>query len=304
MGGYKATVGADISDERPGYFIFEPFANRARGEFSAGNDFELMSVAITVGETRSVVTLSAGNELDFVTPRLVTGIWSSGTVSGTNRFTLLAGDPTATLRIVGIEIDEGQTVSGLYALDYFDFDDSFRGQYYDVKTDKISALSYDLQGGAWPAAMMTANLTLGGNDVITLEFARKDDNYGEFEGIGDYDGLSGTWCDLAAAASPLRPSRRPHRSRQSRRSRRRKATARFPSHGARLRRRRITNCIGRRQEEDRSRGLEETLPQPIMSTTAILRQTLLIIINWNPATTTGVRIVRAKFRRQRRRRRH
>ena len=204
-GVYKATVGADISDERPGYFIFEPFANRARGEFSAGNDFELMSVAITVGETRSVVTLSAGNELDFVTPRLVTGIWSSGTVSGTNRFTLLAGDPTATLRIVGIEIDEGQTVSGLYALDYFDFDDSFRGQYYDVKTDKISALSYELQGGAWPAAMMTANLTLRGNDVITLEFVRKDDNYGEFEGIGDYDGLSGTWCDFGGSGKPVAP---------------------------------------------------------------------------------------------------
>ena len=205
VGGYKATVGSDIRDERPGYFIFEPFANRARGEFSAGNDFELMSVAITVGETRSVVTLSAGNELDFVTPRLVTGIWSSGTVSGTNRFTLLAGDPTATLRIVGIEIDEGRTVSGLYALDYFDFDDSFRGQYYDVETDKISALSYDLQGGAWPAAMMTANLTLRGNDVITLEFVRKDDNYGEFEGIGDYDGLSGTWCDFGGSGKPIAP---------------------------------------------------------------------------------------------------
>ena len=205
VGGYKATVGADISDERPGYFIFEPFANRVRGEFSAGNDFELMSVAITVGETRSVVTLSAGNELDFVTPRLVTGIWSSGTVSGTNRFTLLAGDPTATLRIVGIEIDEGRTVSGLYALDYFDSDGSFRGQYYDVETDKISVLSYELQGGAWPAAMMTANLTLRGNDDITLEFARKDDNYGEFEGIGDYDGLSGTWCDFGGSGKPIAP---------------------------------------------------------------------------------------------------
>ena len=205
VGGYKATVGSDISDDRPGYFIFEPFANRARGEFSAGNDFELMSVAITVGETRSVVTLSAGNELDFVTPRLVTGIWSSGTVSGTNRFTLLAGDPTATLRIVGIEIDEGRTVSGLYALDYFDSDGIFRGQYYDVETDKISVLSYDLQGGAWPAAMMTANLTLRGNDVITLEFVRKDDNYGEFEGIGDYDGLSGTWCDFGGSGKPIAP---------------------------------------------------------------------------------------------------
>ena len=205
VGGYQATVGSDIRDERPGYFIFEPFANRARGEFSAGNDFELMSVAITVGETRSVVTLSAGNELDFVTPRLVTGIWSSGTVSGTNRFTLLAGDPTATLRIVGIEIDEGRTVSGLYALDYFDFDDSFRGQYYDVEKDKISALSYELQGGAWPAAMMTANLTLRGSDVITLEFVRKNDNYGEFEGIGDYDGLSGTWCDFGGSGKPIAP---------------------------------------------------------------------------------------------------
>ena len=205
VGGYQATVGSDIRDERPGYFIFEPFANRARGEFSAGNDFELMSVAITVGETRSVVTLSAGNELDFVTPRLVTGIWSSGTVSGTNRFTLLAGDPTATLRIVGIEIDERRTVSGLYALDYLDSDGGFRGQYYDVETDKISVLSYELQGGAWPAAMMTANLTLRGNDVITLEFVRKDDNYGEFEGIGDYDGLSGTWCDFGGSGKPVAP---------------------------------------------------------------------------------------------------
>ena len=200
-GGYKATIGPGARDERPGYFAFEPFANRARGEFSAAND--LMSVVITVGGTRSVVTLSAGNELDFVTPRLVTGVWSSATESGTNRFTLLAGDPRATLRIVGIEIDGGQTV-GLYALDYFDSDGSFRGQYYDVKTNNISVLLYE-GGGAWPDAMMTANLTLTrGNDAITLEVARKDDNYGEFEGIGDYEGLSGTWCDLRGSG-PIAP---------------------------------------------------------------------------------------------------
>ena len=200
-GGYKATIGPGARDERPGYFAFEPFANRARGEFSAAND--LMSVVITVGGTRSVVTLSAGNELDFVTPRLVTGVWSSATESGTNRFTLLAGDPRATLRIVGIEIDGGQTV-GLYALDYFDSDGSFRGQYYDVKTNNVSVLLYE-GGGVWPDAMMTANLTLTrGNDVITLEVARKDDNYGEFEGIGDYEGLSGTWCDLRGSG-PIAP---------------------------------------------------------------------------------------------------
>ena len=139
----ESTVGSNTG-ERPGYFAFEPFANRARGEFSAAND--LMSVAITVGETRSVVTLSSGNELDFVTPRLVTGVWSSATESGTNRFTLLAGDPRATRRLVGVESDAGQTVSGLYALDYFDFDDSFRGQYYDVKTDNVSDLLYKRRG--------------------------------------------------------------------------------------------------------------------------------------------------------------
>ena len=201
-GGYESTVGSNTG-ERPGYFAFEPFANRARGEFSAAND--LMSVAITVGETRSVVTLSSGNELDFVTPRLVTGVWSSATESGTNRFTLLAGDPRATRRLVGVESDAGQTVSGLYALDYFDFDDSFRGQYYDVKTDNVSVLLYE-GDGAWPDAMMTASLTLTrGNDVITLEFVRKDQNYGEFEGIGDYAGLSGTWCDFRGSGKPIAP---------------------------------------------------------------------------------------------------
>ena len=88
---------------------------------------------------------------------------------------------------------------------------------------------------------------------------------------------------------------RQYRRRRRRRRRRRKATARSQSLGARLRGRRITNCIGRRQAGDRSIKSEETSPQPIMSTTAILPRTHLIIINWSPATTTGVRAFARSF---------
>ena len=75
-------------------------------------------------------------------------------------------------------------------------------------------------------------------------------------------------------------------------------TARFPSLGARLRERRITNCTGRRREIVADRRKHRR----VMSTAALPR-THRMSIDWSPAMTTGVRVVRPLFRRQRRRQR-
>ena len=225
-GGYAGSYSAtSVSysgrpDEGRIYYILEPFANRARGvEFSdiypIGNDFALESISITVGAIGSVITLSLGNELSFVTPRLVTGIWTysdeNESERGINSFTLVAGDPGATRRVVGVETDNSTVAIGLYALDYF-ADGSFRGGYYDVKNDEGLFLSLTIAGGgSWPAVTgMTATLTLSGtlgeeDTAVTVEVIRKDENYGSFDrGVGTQE-LSGTWCDIGGATGVAVP---------------------------------------------------------------------------------------------------
>ena len=221
-GSYRATSVSYSGrpDEGRIYYILEPFANRARGvEFSdiypSGNDFALESISITVGAIGSVITLSLGNELSFVTPRLVTGIWTYSdedeSERGINSFTLVAGDPGATRRVVGVETDNSTVAIGLYALDYF-ADGSFRGGYYDVKNDEGLFLSLTIAGGgSWPAVTgMTATLTLSGtlgeeDTAVTVEVIRKDENYGSFDrGVGTQE-LSGTWCDIGGATGVAVP---------------------------------------------------------------------------------------------------
>ena len=173
MGDYRATLhsGGEALDEGQVYYAVEPFANGAkRVEFSnvrEANDFALQPFAnaYTVGVIGSVITLSEGNELSFVTPRLVTGVWQKpdgdDTVSGTHRLALAAGtgSPGASRRIVGVETtdNETETAAGLYVLDYFandnDGNGNFRGQYYDLETDGVSVLALSLtvatNGGSW-----------------------------------------------------------------------------------------------------------------------------------------------------------
>ena len=207
-------------------YVVEPFANRIRGvEFSDiypdDNDSALLSVAINVGAIGSVVTLSLGNELSFVTPRLVTGIWADSdgpeTESGTYRLALVAGNPGATRRVVGVETDNSTVAVGLYAIDYFADDGSFRGQYYDVENGGGSPLTLTIAGGgSWPTDTTPTELvlsgTLGGEaTAITVEVVRKDENYGSFEREVGTQVLSGTWCDIGGATgvAVLRPQTPP-----------------------------------------------------------------------------------------------
>ena len=221
-GRYRATVASYSGplDEGIIDYVAEPFANRIRGaEFSniypGDNDMALVSVAITVGAIGSTITLSPGNELSFVTPRLITGIWtySEGTVteSGINRFNLLEGNPGATRRVVGVETDNSTMAIGLYAIDYFADDGSFRGRYYDVESDAVSFLSLTIAGGgSWPTDTTPTELvlsgTLGGEaTAITVEVVRKDENYGSFEREVGTQVLSGTWCDIGGATGVAVP---------------------------------------------------------------------------------------------------
>ena len=147
-GGYRATVfsssGTTVSldpseqfDEGRIYYAIQPFADRATGvKFLNKNPGPIANRGITTALSGPVdigvigsgtITLSKGNELSFVTPRTVTGIWQEvnqegGTiiVSGTSALTLAEGNPGATRRIVGVEkVDGGERVLGLYVLDYF-----------------------------------------------------------------------------------------------------------------------------------------------------------------------------------------
>ena len=222
-GSYRTTLAPYEGqlDEGQSYFALEPFANRIRGvEFSnvypGENDMALVSIAIDVGAIGSTITLSPGNELSFVTPRLITGIWTysdeSEAESGTNRFNRVAGNPGATRRVVGVETDDSTVAIGLYAIDYFADDGSFRGQYYDVRGEENSPLFLTIAGGgSWPAAAgMTTTLTLsgtlGGDDTaVTVEVVRKDENYGSFEGGVGTQVLSGTWCDIGGATGVAVP---------------------------------------------------------------------------------------------------
>ena len=228
-GGYVGNFeGADLADgtERRGqsYYAVEPFVNLARRFTSGGNaDFESFETS-TVGVIGSTITLSPGNELSFITPRLVAGEWqypNDGTdviSSGTENLAHAAntGNPGATRRIVGVETTNTVTVAGMYVLDYFEEATVFRGRYYGVNATATNAavssvpLSLTIAGGgSWPAAAgMMTTLTLSGTRgesdmTITMGIVRMNDYYGEFNGVGNE--LSGTWCDISGATGVAVP---------------------------------------------------------------------------------------------------
>ena len=255
-GDYRATVfsssGAAVSsdpdeqfDEGQIYYAIQPFADRATGvKFSnvypAIDENRGITTALSgpadVGVIGSTITLSEGNELSFVTPRVVTGIWQEVnegitdiTVSGTSAITLAEGNPGATRRIVGVEkVDGGERVLGLYVLDYFGEEGPpsgvFRGRYYDVTSNQNFALLLTIAGGAsWPTGATPTTLTLigtrddRGNKVataitvgVTVGVIRGDNNRGSFGGTGiGVSGapgvISGTWCDISGATGVASP---------------------------------------------------------------------------------------------------
>ena len=247
-GNYRATVGP--TDEGQIYYAVEPFANKATGvKFSNNPSVDnnraiatALSGPVDIGVIGSVITLSEGNELSFVTPRLVTGIWQEVnqgitdiTISGTSRITLAEGNPGATRRIVGVDrggIQPPSRILGLYVLDYFandgvDFsnggDGSFSGRYYDIGANVNFALSLTIVGdGFWSAR--TTDLILSGTrtayngDItataitvgsITRDGDTHDNDYGSFNATvrtGQGNGIiSGTWCDISGAVGVANP---------------------------------------------------------------------------------------------------
>ena len=227
VGDFEGTRLSDGAARRgQSYYAVEPFVNRARtftGGGSNDNDFVSFLQTSTVGVIGSTITLSEGNELSFITPRLVAGVWQttnndeSVNSSGTESLTFAAdtGNPGATRRIVGVETTNNkETVVGMYVLDYFEEATVFRGRYYDV--DATSGVSSEVLsltiagGGSWPAtAGITTTLTLSGTlggeaTAVTVEVVRKDENYGSFGGVGTQE-LSGTWCDIGGATGVAVP---------------------------------------------------------------------------------------------------
>ena len=228
VGDFEGTRLSDGAARRgQSYYAVEPFVNRARtftGGGSNNNDFVSFLQTSTVGVIGSTITLSEGNELSFITPRLVAGVWQttnddeSVNSSGTESLTFAAdtGNPGATRRIVGVETTNNkETVVGMYVLDYFEEAMVFRGRYYDVNaTSGVSSEVLSLTiagGGSWPAAAgMTTTLilsgTLGEDDTaVTVEVVRKDENYGSFEREDGTQELSGTWCDIGGATGVAVP---------------------------------------------------------------------------------------------------
>ena len=233
-GDYRITSPAGSDDRIEGqiYYAIQPFADRATGvKFSNENPGPIENRGITTALSGPVdigvigsgtITFSKGNELSFVTPRVVAGIWQEVnqeggtdiTVSGTSALTLAEGNPGATRRIVGVEkVDGGERVLGLYALDYFGNEGppsgNFRGRYYDVTDNQNFALLLTIAGGAfWPTDATPTMLTLIGTrddegskvaTAITLSVTRNvnvngnrrinenregDDNDGSFGGTG------------------------------------------------------------------------------------------------------------------------
>ena len=239
-GDYRTTSGSRIDDRGQIYYVVEPFEGRARGvRFSnvypnEGRLINGQEDSINVGTIGSVITLSPGNELSFVTPSLVTGIWNDEFLgeSGTSTLALVEGNPRATRRVVGVETQHnGKQIRGLYILDYFDGEGPpsgvFRGRYRNVDDNAKFALSLNIAGGGeWPAptATGTTTLTLSGTrtaadngdrtaTAITVRIVRtKDDKnvphpYGIFEGdgINVFGDISGTWCDISGAAGSAKP---------------------------------------------------------------------------------------------------
>ena len=200
------------------YYAVEPFANRVkRFGLDAAAVESLMNIEISaVGVTGSEISLSSGNTLSF-TPRFVTGTWEtldgSDNVIGTGTHTLSlaadTGNPGATRRIVGVQVDNSVPVDAerLYVLDHFSGDGSFRGQLINVVSATevmIMPLSLTIaNGGSWPA-VATVDATMltliGDNATITVGVVRTNDNYGSFDGVNiGSSNLSGTWCDIGGA---------------------------------------------------------------------------------------------------------
>ena len=228
VGSYRATVRATVAatdespDEGKSYFVLDLFADEARridvSAVGATNTFEMFGSVDSIGVIGSTITLSPGNEFSFVTPRMVTGIYTTVDAdtgvtieAGTNSYTFVAGNPRATRRIAGFETETagGTTaVTAMYVLDHFARDGDFRGQYYDVQNDEALALSLTIASGSWPAdaANLASDLVLSGtrgdeNTTVTLKVIRDDDYYGKFESVVESGRmLSGTWCDIAGSA--------------------------------------------------------------------------------------------------------
>ena len=249
-GNYRATSPDGLIDDGQIYYAVEPFARpsgKATGvKFSnvnpSGNDgiATALSGPVDIGVIGSTITLSEGNELSFVTPRVVAGIWQEVNqagiiISGTSSITLAEGKPGATRRIVGVDRGGRQPPSrilGLYVLDYFandgvdfsnDGDGSFSGRYYDIVANVNFALSLTIVGnGSWSAR--TTDLILSGTrtayngDItataitvgsITRDGNIHDNDYGSFNATvrtGQGNGIiSGTWCDISGAVGVANP---------------------------------------------------------------------------------------------------
>ena len=254
-GNYRATSPDGRIDDGQIYYAVEPFA-RPGGKVtgvkfsnvnpSVGNNKGIateLSGPVDIGVIGSTITLSEGNELSFVTPRVVAGIWQEVTleggidiaVSGTSALTLAEGNPGATRRIVGV--DRGgnpppSRILGLYVLDYFandddgDGDGSFSGRYYNIVDNVNFALSLTIVGDdSWSAR--TTDLILSGTSAadngditataitvgsITRDGDIHDNDYGSFNatvGIGrtgsETGTILGTWCDISGATGVASP---------------------------------------------------------------------------------------------------
>ena len=109
-GNYRATSPDGLIDDGQIYYAVEPFANKATGvkfsneKPSVNNNRGIateLSGPVDIGVIGSTITLSEGNELSFVTPRVVAGIWQEVKqegitdiiVSGTSALTLAEGNP-------------------------------------------------------------------------------------------------------------------------------------------------------------------------------------------------------------------
>ena len=218
VGDFEGTLlGTDVNGQS--YYAVEPFVNRVR-RFTGDGDqiFSTFDETSAIGVIGSTITLSPGNELSFITPRLVTGVLQNTDDDGNTVFSsadnltlaVNTGNPSATRRVVGVETTNTvEVVAGMYVLDYFEEATVFRGQYYSVDaggTISIVPLSLTIaNGGSWPTVAMTVAtmLTLSGdNATITVGVVRVDENYGSFDGVfatGVDSQLSGTWCDIGGA---------------------------------------------------------------------------------------------------------
>ena len=241
MGDYRSTVTSDNPKVGRRHFVFLPIFDDNPDEFYIGVDGveftissdgsrgdserRLFGFVSPLGVTGTVFTSINGDQLTFVTPRSVTGIWTDTndedevTDSGTFRLTRVAGNPTANRRVIGVETEAGSTTPvGIYALDYDGSE--FRGQYYDVGTDQYSVMLLTVADGSdpWPAgagsrATLTLSGTLGGdNTTVTVEVNRETktdrdaSTTGRLRGGVTGDGgnmLKGYWCDLRTTTASV-----------------------------------------------------------------------------------------------------